>query len=215
MDGHDGDTVTKVEALETEKEDAGPRAGQATKPATAGFRRTTWRNYLLVAAAVMLVVLYAAASRYQPLSIRPSWASWGPIDSSGELKMSLQTSLSNTGPLGVSVLAMDPTVFADPPVVIHPLMPCIHILGRTRECAQDPHGYVVGNKFHPFALPGGSFLPVAWQYSFSCRPLVTGSSITGPVEVRVTYQFVWFTHSVMLVLDNTTTSGGSACSSKG
>ena len=129
--------------------------------------------------------------------------------------MSLETPLSNTGPFGVSVLALHPKVYADPPVVVHPLMPCIHVREYTRECAQDSQGLMIGNAFHPFALSGGSSLPVAWQFSFNCQPRADGSSISGPVEVRVTYRFAWFTHSVMLVLDNTETSGGSACISKG
>ena len=180
----------------------------------AGSKRTTLRNSLLAGVALVLVVLYVAASHYQPLSIRPSWET-GSTPHSSEVKISLATDLTNSGPLGVSVLAMHPTIYADPPVVVRPLMPCINIKGYIKECAQDSHGRFIGNTFHPFALSGEGTLPVAWQFSFSCRPQATGSYISGPVEVLVTYRFAWFTHSAMLVLANTATSGGNECSSTG
>jgi hypothetical protein len=203
-----------MEPEETDTALTAAAKGTVTEPAQAGSRRTTLRNFLLAGVAVLLIGLYVAASRYQPLSIRPSWASWHTPHSS-EVKMSLETKLSNTGPLGVSVLAMHPKVYADPPVAVHSLMPCIHIKGYTMECAQASNGLMIGNKFQPFALSGEGSMPVAWQYSFSCRPQATGSFISGPVEVRVTYRFAWFTHSVLLVLANTETSGGNACSSTG
>jgi hypothetical protein len=182
-----------------------------TPPTVARSRRTTVWRFILGGLAVLLVVLYVAASRYQPLSIRPSWEDSGPLSPSRVVKVSLATPLSNTGPFGVSVLALHPKVYADPPVVVDPLMPCVHIKGYVRECAQDAHGLMIGNAFHPFALSGGNSLPVAWQFSFSCQPRSGGSWISGPVEVRVTYRFAWFEHSVMLVLANTQTTGSSAC----
>jgi hypothetical protein len=184
----------------------------AKEPTTAGSRRPTLWYSLLTGLVVLLIIAFVAASHYQPLSIRPNWSTGSPPHSS-VVKVSLETDLSNSGPLGVTVVAMHPTVYADPPVVVHSLMPCIHIKGRTRECAQDANGRFIGNTFHPFALSGNALLPVAWQYSFSCRPQSTGSWISGPVEVRVTYRFAWFTHSVLLIVANTETTGGSECPS--
>lgn len=203
--------MAEMEPLRTDRELAEPNLGPATEPVSAGSRRTRVRNSLLGAAIVLLMGTLLAASRYQPLSIRPSFASSGPVSSSEEVKMSLETNLSNAGLLGVSVLALRPIVDADPPVDVHPLMPCIHVQGRMKECAQDSHGLLIGNAFRPFALSGGDTLPVAWQYSFSCHPRPDGSFVSGPVEVAVTYRFGWFTHTVVLVLSDTVTSGGSAC----
>jgi hypothetical protein len=165
------------------------------------------RAYLLLGVvAIILLTVVVAASRYQPLAMTSGAAIWGPLSSSDQVNMSLETTLSNAGHLGVTVLALRPTVAADPPVVVEPLMPCFHYVGHSRECSQDKRGLLTGDVFHSFPLAQGSSIPVAWQYSFSCRPLAGGSSISGPVEVRVTYRFLWFTHTELQVLANTGTS---------
>jgi hypothetical protein len=171
------------------------------------------RTLLIFGAALAFALLLVAASRYQPLTLTPGWASWGQPNSSDEVSVSLETTLTNTGPLGVDVTVLRPKVYADPPVVVVPLMPCFNNIGRSKGCGQDPRGRITGNRFRSFALAGGSSMPVAWQYSFSCRPHTGGWYTSGPVEVRVTYRFTLFTHTVLLVLDNTDTSGGSSCSS--
>lgn len=54
-------------------------------------------------------------------------------------------------------------------------------------------------------------MPIAWEFSFSCHSRPDGSFTSGPVEVRVTYRFLFFSHSIWLIVPNTVTSGGSAC----
>ena len=172
------------------------------------------RVFSLVSGVVVLIVLFTAASRYQPLVLTPSWTS-SSISSSDEATSSLIATLSNTGPLGVSVLALHMKVYADLPVVVSPPMPCSHYFGIVRGCVQKKNGFFAGNHFHPFALTGDNKIPVTWQYSFSCRPNVGGSSTGGPVEVHVTYRFAWFTHTTTLVIPNVGTSGGSSCIASG
>lgn len=180
--------------------------------------RKFWRKgarFVLFGVVVVLVVLYAAASRYQPLTIIPGGSTSGPLSSSNEATTSLLTTFSNTGPMGVSILALHPKVYADPPVVVGPPLPCFRYVGSVRWCGQKKNGFFAGNRFHPFALTGDNTIPVAWQYSFSCRALTGGSSISGPVEVRVTYRFGWFTHSILMAVANVPTSGGPVCTNQG
>ena len=160
------------------------------------------RRLLLLGAAVGLVVLFVAASRYQPLSITPGVAYWKTRGTSTEVKVSLNTTLSSSGPFGVDVTALRPKAYADPPLVVAPLRPCFRYLQGVRWCAQDKSGYFIGNTFHPFTLTGSNSIPIVWQYSFSCLPYPEGgeSSLSGPVEVRVNYRFGFFTHQVLLVL---------------
>ena len=127
-----------MEPAETELEPTAAATDPASQMTAARSRGAALRNLLIAGTAVLLVVLYLAASHYQPLSIRPSWADSGPLSSSREMKMSLETSLSNTGPFGVSVLALHPRVYADPPVVVHPLMPCVHIRGTPESALRIP-----------------------------------------------------------------------------
>jgi hypothetical protein len=155
---------------------------------------------------VILVTVFVAASRYQPLTMTPGAAVWGPVSPSGEVNMSLETTLSNAGHLGVTVLALRPTVYADPPVIVKPLMPCFHYVGKSRECSQNKRGLLTGEPFHTFNLEQDGSIPVAWQYSFSCRPHAGGDTTPGPVEVRVTYRFLWFSHTALQVLPNTYTT---------
>jgi hypothetical protein len=165
------------------------------------------RTYVVLAGVlVILLTIFLAASRYQPLTMTSGAAIWGPLSSSDEVNMSLETTLSNGGHFGVTVLALQPKVYADPPVMVEPLMPCFHYVGHSRECAQDTKGLLTGETFHAFNLAQGDSMPVAWRYSFSCRPHTDGSSTSGPVEVRVTYRFLWFTHTALQVLANTSTS---------
>ena len=161
--------------------------------------------------ALVVIAVLAFASRYQPLTARPAWGSYGLPNSAERVEVSLAANLSNSGPFGISVLKLQPKVYADPPVVVRPLMPCFQVVEHQRECRQDSRGFVAGDRFYPFSLGAGTSMPVAWQYSFSCRPLSGSSYISGPVEVRVTYRLLFFTHSAMLVIPNTQTSGGSAC----
>jgi hypothetical protein len=173
--------------------------------------RVPWKWISLAGIVVLLAVLYVAASRYQPFSLRLTWGSSTRTSISKEVSASLQTSLTNTGPFGVSVLALQPTVYADPPIAVRPLMLCLHVVKRARTCGQDSQGLVTGNQFQPFSLSGGGSMSLAWQYSFSCRPHSDGSYTSGPVEVNVIYRFAWFTHSVTLLVNAAETSGGSAC----
>lgn len=190
-----------------EKEDL-----ESAKPGL--VRRTIWRG-ALVGAVALAVVVIGLASRYQPLTLAPSWSTSGPLSPSGIVSVSLETNLANAGFFGVSVQRLDPTVYAQPPVVVAPLRPCFKFYKGTRQCSFDAKGYSVGDRFHPFALNGGSVMPVVWRNSYSCRPNSTGSSISGPVEVRVTYRFLLFTHTALLMLDNVSTSGGPGCNNSG
>lgn len=203
--------MTKIEHETTGTGESDSVDVEEPKSVRFGSARTARRNFLLAGAFVLIVLLFVAASRYQPLTIQPAWSTSGPLSSTSEVKMGLETDLSNSEIFGVSVLALHPTIYADPPVSIHPLMPCIHVQGRTRECAQDSHGYPVGNAFHSFALAGRSFMPVAWRYSFSCRPMPGGYYRSGPVKVRVTYGFMWFAHTVTLNVIDGVSLGQSPC----
>ncbi len=159
------------------------------------------RRSLLVGAAALVVVLFVAASRYQPLSISPGMATWKDRGSSTEVTVGLSTTLSNSGPFGVDIAALHPTVYADPPLVVTSLRPCFEYFKGQHWCPQDKNGYFTGDKFHPFVITGGNAIPVVWRYSFSCRRYDTGASyLSGPVEVRVRYRFGFFTHEVLLVL---------------
>lgn len=173
------------------------------------------RRLVIGVATLVIVVMFAVASHYQPLSVNPSWSNSGQPTVSGEVKVSLETTLSNSGPLGVSVLKLQPKVYADSPIVVAPLMPCFRIVKGQQYCGQDSQGFLTGQPFRTFALSGNGKMPVAWQYSFSCRPHPGGSSTIGPVEVSVTYRFFMFTHSIQLIVPNIETSGGSACSEAG
>ena len=156
---------------------------------------------MLIGGAVLVVVLFVAASRYQPLSITPGLATWNDRGSSTKVTVGLSTTLSNSGPFGVDVMAFYPKVYADPPLVVNPLRPCFQYFKAEHWCPQDKYGYYTGNKFHPFVVAGGNSIPVVWRYSFSCRRYDAGESYGGgPVEVRVNYRFGFFTHQVLLVL---------------
>jgi hypothetical protein len=171
-----------------------------------GFLRRLRRS-LLIGGAVLAVVLFVAASRYQPLSITPGMAGVKDRGSSTEVTVSLSTTLSNSGPFGVDVVALRPKVYADPPLVVTPLQPCFQYFKAQHWCPQDKKGYYTGDKFHPFVLTGGDTIPVIWRYSFSCRRYDAGKSyMSGPVEVRVQYRFGFFTHQVMLVLSGNETA---------
>lgn len=165
------------------------------------FRR--FRRWLLVGGAALIVVLFVAASRYQPLSIRPGLATWSDRSNSTEATVGLSTTLSNSGPFSVDVMAFDPTVYADPPLTVAPLQPCFEYFKGQPWCPQDKNGYPTGNTFRPFVLTGGKSIPVIWRYSYSCLPYAGGDgSLAGPVEVRVRYRFGFFTHEVLLVLSD-------------
>jgi hypothetical protein len=120
--------------------------------------------------------------------------------------VSLSSTLSNTGPLGVDVIALHPKVYADPPVLVTPLRPCFQYFKGQHWCPQDKSGDFTGNTFHQFLLTGGNTIPLVWRYSFSCQLHPGGWSTSGPVEVRVSYRFGFFTHEVLLVLPNTATT---------
>lgn len=159
------------------------------------------RRFLLVGVAALVVVLFVAASRYQPLSISPGLATWKYRGALTEVTVGLVTTLSNSGPFGVDITALQPKVYADPPLVVTPLRPCFEYFKGKHWCPQDKNGYPTGNKFHPFVIIGGDSIPVIWRYSFSCRRYAAGESyLSGPVEVRVLYRFGFFTHEVLLVL---------------
>ena len=175
-------------------------------------RRRARRLRVVVLLVVLVVIaLLTFASRYQPLTVRPTWGSYGLPNSSGRVEASLATTLSNTGLLGISVLRLQPKVYADPPVVVKPLMPCFQVVEHQRQCHQDSRGFVAGDRFHSFSLGAETSMPLAWQYFFSCRPMSGNSYTSGPVELRVTYRIFFFTHLATLVIPNTQTSGGSAC----
>jgi len=165
------------------------------------FRR--FRLSLLLSVGVLVVVVFVAASRYQPLSIKPGATTSPGRGSSTEVTVSLWTTLSNNGPFGVDVTALHPKVYADPPLVVNPLQPCFHYFKTSHWCPQDKSGLFTGNRFHPFVITGGHSIPVIWRYSFSCRRYDAGKSYAGgPVEVRVQYRFGFFTHQMLLVLSN-------------
>ena len=154
----------------------------------------------------MVVLLWIAASRYQPLSIKPDMATWKDRGSPAQVTVSLSTTLSSRGPFGVDVVALHPTVYADPPLKVSPLQPCFEYFKRQHWCPQDKNGYFTGNKFRSFLLDGGTTIPLIWRYSFSCRPLAGSSgSLAGPVEVLVQYRFGFFTHDVLLELPDSST----------
>lgn len=162
------------------------------------------RRLALIGMAIVLVALFVAASRYQPLSIRPGGAYWKTLESSSEVEVNLETTLSSSGPFSVEVTGLRPKVYADPPLAVNPLEPCFRYFKGERWCPQDKDGYFIGSKFRAFDLSGSSSIPVLWRYSFSCLPYPEGgeSSLSGPIEVRVSYRFGFFTHQVLLVLSD-------------
>ena len=135
-----------------------------TPPAMSNARRPRARRLRIVALLVVFVIIavFAFASRYQPLTARPSWGSYGLPNSAQRVEVSLATNLSNSGLFGISVLKLQPKVNADPPVVVRPLMLCFQVVGHQRECQQDSRGFVAGDRFHPFSLGAGTSMPVAW-----------------------------------------------------
>ena len=160
----------------------------------------------LIAGALLILGLVVTASRYQPLSIGNAAATWKTRGTNVEMTVSLSTTLSNIGPLGVEVTALRPKLYADPPVSVTPLRPCFQYFKKEHWCPQDKNGYFTGDRFRPFILKGSNTIPVIWRYSFSCLPRADGSTTSGPVEVRVTYRFGIFTHDVLLVLPGAETT---------
>lgn len=198
-----GRSVLSKDSLEIEAPDTAVTSG----PGRSGSR-IGW-----VSAAVLAVVVAGLflVVRYQPLRIRATWVSSGLPSQRDVVATSMMSDLTDAGPLGVSVLALHPVVYADPPVHVEPIGLCLHSVDGELTCTQDSHGFTVGQRFRPFALEGGATMPVNWRYSFSCLPRAGSQSYTaGPLVLDVTYRFWWFTHTVALDVNSPRTSGGPA-----
>jgi hypothetical protein len=160
------------------------------------------------------LVLYSEASHYQPLSVKFQAATGAPSNPSGIEHGALLTSISSTGLLGVSVLALHPEFRGNPPLDVGSPLPCFRRVGTELWCGQNKQGLLTGDKFHPFAISGNSAVPVAWQFTYICKAYA-GDVWIGKVAVRVTSRFAWFTHTTLMVVNFPPTALAASCKPSG
>src|ERR1019366_4562691 len=100
---------------------------------------------LTIVIGVALVLVLVGASRYQPLTLNGNVSTWQNTSPEGIVTVSLSNFLTTNGPWGVSVVALRPKVYADPPVHAGALFPCFgssHPVTSQR-CSQNKLGQFI------------------------------------------------------------------------
>jgi hypothetical protein len=174
------------------------------QPDAAGLvdtRRKTNRPVVgVVALVVLLIVGSIAASHYQPIEVDGGWAAGHPITTHVD-ETTQEWLLRNTGPLGVTVVALKSGEYDGPNSRsrIAPLKIC-PISTPRGDCGQyKTTGLIDGKAFHPFSLTTDTNRGVVLQYDTHCVTTSPGTP-SGTVTFPVTYRFLWFTHTIVLTL---------------
>lgn len=159
-----------------------------------------------IIAAILLVILVVgifAASRYQPLEISGLIGIDHPAGT-GETSTSQEFGLKNTGPVGITIVAIKGgrISVSDEVSRVAPALRCPYTVKNSYNCGQNEGtGLLTGVKFRPFGLATDDVRPILWLYQFPCGSSATSGVQEGVLAVPVTYRFMWFTHTIRFTED--------------
>jgi hypothetical protein len=162
------------------------------------------RKWSIVSVAVLLVILISGgvlASHYQP--IVTSWGfGVGHPEGAHQEEETLEIGLRNTGPVGITVVALNGGDHFDgssSQLRLAPTKVCPLFTPQKGGCPQNRKtGLLVGKQFHPFSLSTDNTRPVLLQYRYPCVSANSAGTLPATLTLPVTYRFLWFTHTLLL-----------------
>lgn len=147
---------------------------------------------------LLLIVSGLWASHYQPIVFAGGWGAAHP-SRGNEVNVNQELLLTNSGPIGVTVVAITSdhnyglsslAHFASP-------MVCPPITLHGGDCRQNKKtGLPEGVTFHPFNLTTDGRRAVLVRFEYVCTPPGGLGTALGNVTVPVKYRFLWFTHTI-------------------
>ena len=163
------------------------------------------RRWMIVCSsflAAVVIIGLALASRYQPIVVDGGFGS-SHSNGSHEVEVAVSYNLRNTGPIGVTVIALrsGERSGSTPEARIAPATVCPFTTLSGYECRQNlKTGLQQGVSFHPFSLITDLSRPVLWAFHYACNSSTESGNVEGTLTVPVTYRFLFFTHTIMLSL---------------
>jgi hypothetical protein len=169
-----------------------------------------WLSVIATTLVLLLVFGGFFASRYQPIIIAGGMGTGHPEGTHQEDETQ-DIWLRNTGPIGVTVLAINDGERhggSTSQLRVAPAMICPIVTLHGGDCRQDRKtGLLEGMKFHPFGLTTDNTRPVLLQYQYPCASSAASGALPATLTLPVTYRFLWFTHTILLTdsADDTST----------
>ena len=149
---------------------------------------------------------------YQPLSLHLVAIAGKASSQQTKTRRSALVWIQNGGPLGVKIDSVSPgvssalgmTELGEPKI-------CLLVFDVPRPCLNPMTGHFPVKDFAPFSLPSRSTRSLVWAVPTNCSQMNAASMPLNPL-VKVTYQFLWMSHSVTL---NTGLTESVVCSRNG
>jgi hypothetical protein len=175
------------------------------EPVVGGHQQTRNVSRRLSAIATILFLLLVSggffASRYQPIVVAGGFGIGHPEGAHQEGETQ-EFSLRNTGPIGVTVIALKRDVRhvgSTSQLRVAPVMICPIVTPHGGDCRQSRKtGLLEGTKFHPFGLTTGNNRSVLLRYRYPCVSSTVIGTLPTTLTLPVTYRFLWFTHTILL-----------------
>src|SRR6202451_993316 len=153
-----------------------------------------------ISVVLLLIIGNVIASHYQPINVLGGGSVGHPIGAQREATTQ-DFWLRNTGPIGVTVVALNPGEYQSSTsrrrIRLTPTTICPIETPRGGDCRQNrTTGLLEGLTFHPFSLTTDTNRPIVLRYDYHWA--VGAGSFAGTVTFPVTYRFLWFTHTIVL-----------------